>query len=139
MDTGAGQMGVLDLIGSMGEIQMVCGSESGGFGFSQYRIAPERTIQRITDDLSFRHAAAAGCSCGCTCTGMKETNVGPGDVVLVAGVGFIGFGTIINARYRVRLSSRWSESSTGWTSRGSWEPRTSSTPMHPTGSSRSTR
>ncbi len=101
LDTASGGvMSALDLPGSMGEIQKACGSPSGGFGFSKYRIAPERMIQKMPDDLSYRHAAAAGCSCGCTYTGMEEANVGPGDVVLVAGVGFIGFGAIINAKYR---------------------------------------
>ncbi|HMB58611.1 MAG TPA: zinc-binding dehydrogenase, partial [Xanthomonadales bacterium] len=76
------------------------GSESGGFGFSRYRLAPERMIQKIPDELPFRYAATANCSNGCTYTGVEEAGVGPGDVVLVGGIGFIGFGAIINAKYR---------------------------------------
>ena len=81
-------------------MERVCDSESGGFGFARYRIAPERQIQTIPDDLDFRHAALAMCSCGCTYTAAEETGVKAGDWVLVAGIGFIGLGAIINAKYR---------------------------------------
>jgi len=81
-------------------IELECGSESGGFGFSRYRLAPEGMMQKIPDDLPFRYAAAANCSNGCTYTGVEEAGVGPGDVVMVGGIGFIGFGAIINAKYR---------------------------------------
>ena len=81
-------------------IELECGSESGGFGFAKYRLAPEGMIQKIPDDLAFRYAAAANCSNGCTYTGVEEAGVKPGDVVMVGGIGFIGFGAIINAKYR---------------------------------------
>ena len=94
----------MEAIGQMGAgmrcIEIKCNSESGGFGFARYRIAPESMLQKIPDDLDFRYAAAANCSAGCTYTGIQELGVGPGDFVLVAGVGFIGFGAIINAKYR---------------------------------------
>jgi threonine dehydrogenase-like Zn-dependent dehydrogenase len=86
--------------GGMKSIEIACGSESGGFGFATYRIAPERMIQKIPDDLDFRYAAAANCSCGCSYTGVEETGVGDGDWAMVAGIGFVGFGAIINAKYR---------------------------------------
>jgi L-iditol 2-dehydrogenase len=86
--------------GGMMSIQESCGSESGAFGFERFRIAPERMIQKIPDTLDFRYAAAANCSAGCTYTGAEESGVKPGDWVMVAGIGFIGFGAIINAKYR---------------------------------------
>jgi threonine dehydrogenase-like Zn-dependent dehydrogenase len=81
-------------------IELTCGSESGGFGFGRFRIAPEIMIQKIPDGLDFRYAAAANCACGCTYTGIEELGVRRGDFVLVAGIGFIGLGAIINAKYR---------------------------------------
>lgn len=87
-------------VGSMRGIELNCASKSGGFGFSRYRIAPEHMIQIIPDELDYRYAAAANCSCGCTFTGVEELGVKAGDVVLVAGIGFIGFGAIINAKFR---------------------------------------
>jgi threonine dehydrogenase-like Zn-dependent dehydrogenase len=90
----------IDAPGGLKSIENACGSESGGYGFSQYRIAPDTMIQKIPDELSFRHAALANCSLGCTYTAFEETEIGRDDWVLVAGVGFIGFGSIINAKYR---------------------------------------
>ena len=86
--------------GGLGSIEKDCESESGGFGFSKYRIAPESMIQKIPNALPFEYAAAANCTLGCTYTGVEESGVKAGDWVLVAGIGFIGFGTIINAKYR---------------------------------------
>ena len=80
--------------------ERVCGNDSGGFAFAKYRTVPEDMLQRIPDSLSYRHAAAANCACGCTFSGVETLGVGSGDHVLVAGIGFIGFGVIINALYR---------------------------------------
>ncbi len=90
----------MDVPGGLKSIENDCGSESGGFGFSRYRIAPDYMIQKIPDDLSFRHAALANCSLGCTYTGIEDMGIKKDDWVIVAGVGFIGFGSIINAKYR---------------------------------------
>lgn len=81
-------------------IEKVNGSESGGFGMARYRIASERMMIRLPDDLSFHHAAAGNCSVGANFTFAEEAGVKAGDVVLVAGVGFMGLGAIINAAYR---------------------------------------
>ena len=97
------QLGVdnpLDVPGGLKSIENACGSESGGFGFVQYRIAPDCMLQKIPDDLPFRYAALALCSLGCTYTGIEEMDVRTDDWVVVGGVGFIGFGSIINAKYR---------------------------------------
>jgi threonine dehydrogenase-like Zn-dependent dehydrogenase len=90
----------MEIPGGLRSIVIDCGSESGGFGFSQYRIAKEMMIQKIPDSLPFRYAALANCSIGCTYTGVEDCGVKKDDWVVVAGVGFIGFGTIINAKYR---------------------------------------
>ncbi len=81
-------------------IEKVNGSASGGFAMSRYRLAPEHMVQSIGGELSFHHAAAANCLLGCTYTAAEEAGVSAGDVVLVAGVGFIGLGAICNALYR---------------------------------------
>jgi threonine dehydrogenase-like Zn-dependent dehydrogenase len=90
----------MDAPGGLKSIENDCDSESGGFGFVQYRIAPDYMIQKIPDQLPFRYAALANCSLGCTYTGIQEMDVRKDDWVVVAGVGFIGFGSIINAKYR---------------------------------------
>ena len=80
--------------------ERACGNDSGGFAFARYRTVPEDMLQRIPERLSFRHAAAANCACGCTFSAVETLGVATGDHVLVAGIGFIGFGIVINARYR---------------------------------------
>ena len=91
---------VMTTPGGLKSIEIACDSESGGFGFSKYRLVPESMLQSIPDELDFRYAATANCSNGCTYTGVQETGIGPGDWALVGGIGFIGFGAIINAKYR---------------------------------------
>lgn len=81
-------------------IERVNGSDSGGFGMAQYRIAPEHMIVRLPDGLQFEHAAAGNCTLGPSFTACSELGVGSGDVVLVGGVGFIGLGAVANALYR---------------------------------------
>ncbi len=81
-------------------IENVNGSESGGFAMAQYRIAPEHMIMKIPDGLRFKHAAAGNCTLGCTYTAAEHLNVRAGDIVLVGGIGFIGLGAIVNAKYR---------------------------------------
>jgi len=76
------------------------GSESGGFGMVQYRIAPEENLRVIDDDLDFRYAAAANCAVGCTYTNQEVMALKPGEWVLIGGIGFLGLGHIVNARYR---------------------------------------
>ena len=90
----------IDAPGGLKAIENVCGSESGGFGFSTYRIAPDYMIQKLPNDLPFRYAALANCSIGCTYTALEEADIRRDHWVVVAGVGFIGFGSIINAKYR---------------------------------------
>lgn len=81
-------------------IEKVNGSRSGGFGMARYRIAPEHMVVKLPDGLSFEHAAAGNCTLGCTYTACEEAGVGAGDVVIVAGIGFIGMGAVVNALYR---------------------------------------
>jgi threonine dehydrogenase-like Zn-dependent dehydrogenase len=90
----------IDAPGGLKAIQNACNSPSGGFGFEQYRISNDYMLQKIPNELPFRYAALANCSLGCTYTAFQETGINTGDWVVVAGVGFIGFGSIINAKYR---------------------------------------
>jgi threonine dehydrogenase-like Zn-dependent dehydrogenase len=90
----------MDVPGGLKDIENKCGSESGGYGFVQYRISSDYMLQKIPETLPFRYAALANCSLGCTYSGIQDMNVRKDDWVVVAGVGFIGFGSIINAKYR---------------------------------------
>jgi len=89
-----------DLPNTMLGMERLNGSESGGFAMARYRIASERMMIKLPDDLSFHHAAAGNCSVGANYTFAEETGVTAGDVVLVAGIGFMGLGAIITAAHR---------------------------------------
>jgi threonine dehydrogenase-like Zn-dependent dehydrogenase len=81
------------------EIQQLLGNDSGGFGFSQYRTAPETQLQKIPEGMSYEHAAAALCLLGTVFSPMLELDVDATNVVLVTGIGFVGLGGIISAKY----------------------------------------
>ena len=82
------------------DIEAHNGSESGGNGFCEYRLVPANMIEEIPDGLSYKYASAANCLIGCTYSGVRDLNIGPEDVCLVGGVGFIGLATIVNLKYR---------------------------------------
>jgi len=81
-------------------IEKVNGAESGGFGMARYRLAPEHMVMKLPDGLSFEHAAAGNCTLGCTYTAAEELDITADDVVIVAGIGFIGMGAVVNAMHR---------------------------------------
>ena len=90
----------MEVPGGLKHIEIECGSESGGYGFCQYRLSSNDQLQKIPAALDFRYAGLANCSLGCTYTGIADMGIKKDDWVIVAGVGFIGFGSIINAKYR---------------------------------------
>ncbi|MEH6549392.1 MAG: zinc-binding dehydrogenase [Pseudomonadales bacterium] len=75
-------------------------SQSGGNGFCQYRLVPQNMLELIPEELDDKYASAANCLIGCTYSGIRDLNIGPEDVCLVGGVGFIGLATIVNLKYR---------------------------------------
>jgi threonine dehydrogenase-like Zn-dependent dehydrogenase len=81
-------------------IEKVNNSASGGFAMARYRLAPDHMVVGLPAGLSFEHAAAGNCTLGCTFSAAEEAGVKAGDVVIVAGVGFIGLGAVTNALYR---------------------------------------
>lgn len=80
-------------------IEEVNGNASGGFGFSQYRTPPENQLQKIPDGMSYEHAAAAGCLIGTIFSPMLELGVNATDIVLITGLGFVGLGGVVSAKY----------------------------------------
>ncbi|MBO10918.1 MAG: zinc-binding dehydrogenase [Planctomycetaceae bacterium] len=89
-----------DVIAGLLGIEKANDSASGGFAMARYRLAPEHMVVKLPDGMSFEHAAAGNCTLGCTYTANEEAAVRAGDVVIVAGIGFIGMGAIVNALYR---------------------------------------
>jgi threonine dehydrogenase-like Zn-dependent dehydrogenase len=78
----------------------VCGSESGECGFAQYAIKPAWMLVRIPDTMSYEHASMACCGLGPTFGAMQRMRAGAGDTILLTGLGAVGLGGVINARFR---------------------------------------
>jgi L-iditol 2-dehydrogenase len=78
----------------------VCGSESGECGFAQYAIKPDWMLLPIPAGMSYEHAAMACCGLGPTFGAMQRLGVTALDTVLVTGLGAVGLGGVVNARFR---------------------------------------
>ncbi len=78
----------------------VCQSESGECCFAQYTIKAEWLLLPIPEGMSYEHASMACCGLGATFTAMENLSVGPGDTLLVTGLGPVGLGAVINGVIR---------------------------------------
>jgi L-iditol 2-dehydrogenase len=78
----------------------VCHSESGECGFAEYAIKPDWMLVPIPDTVPYEHASMACCGLGPTFGAMERMAVGVGSTVMITGVGAVGLGGVINARYR---------------------------------------
>jgi L-iditol 2-dehydrogenase len=75
-------------------------SEFGSSTYAQYILKPSWLIPVIPDDISTEHASMLCCGLGPTFGAMERMNMEAGDTVLITGLGPVGLGGIINARYR---------------------------------------
>lgn len=82
------------------DIESHNGCDSGGAGYSEYRLAPANMVHKIPEGLSYKHASAANCLIGCTYSSMRDHNISPEHYCLISGVGFIGHATLVNLKYR---------------------------------------
>lgn len=78
----------------------VCQSASGECGFAQYAIKPDWLLVPIPDDVSFEHASMACCGLGPTFGAMERMALQAFDTVLITGLGPVGLGGVINAKFR---------------------------------------
>jgi threonine dehydrogenase-like Zn-dependent dehydrogenase len=78
----------------------VCGSESGECSFAQYAVKPDWMLVPIPDGLSYEHASMACCGLGPSFGAMQRAQVDAFSTVLVTGLGAVGLGGVVNARFR---------------------------------------
>jgi L-iditol 2-dehydrogenase len=78
----------------------VCGSPSGECGFAQYAVKPDWMLVPIPDDVSYEHASMACCGLGPTFGAMQRMRVDAFSTVLITGLGAVGLGGVINAKFR---------------------------------------
>jgi L-iditol 2-dehydrogenase len=78
----------------------ITGSTAGVSTYAQYILKADWLLTPISDSLSYDHAAMACCGLGPTFGAMQHMRVDAFDTVLITGLGPVGLGGVVNARYR---------------------------------------
>jgi L-iditol 2-dehydrogenase len=76
------------------------GSIAGSGTFAHYTLKPGWLLPKIPDDVSYPKATMAIDGIGASFGGMERINVNSQDTVLVTGLGPVGLGALVNARFR---------------------------------------
>ena len=79
---------------------VICGSQTGTATYAQYCIKQDWLLIPIPDAVSYDHASMACCGLGPAFGAMQSMKVNSFDTVLIAGMGPVGLGGIVNAQYR---------------------------------------
>lgn len=78
----------------------VHGNDSGKFTLGQYVLQQDWLLSPIPEDIDYDRASLAVCALGPTFGACEKMNVGAFDTVLITGLGPVGLGGVVNARYR---------------------------------------
>ncbi len=78
----------------------LCGSETGLGTYAEYCIKQDWLCLPVPEGMSYEHASMACCGLGPTFGAMQRMKVDAFDTVLIAGLGPVGLGGVINARFR---------------------------------------
>jgi L-iditol 2-dehydrogenase len=76
------------------------GSEAGTATYAQYILKPDYLLTPVPDGMSYEYGAMACCGLGPTFGAMERLGVDAFDTVLITGLGPVGLGGVVNARYR---------------------------------------
>lgn len=76
------------------------GNREGLATYAQYLLKPAHLLMPIPDDLSEDLAALACCGLGPSFGAMARMHVDAFDTILITGLGPVGLGAVINAKYR---------------------------------------
>jgi threonine dehydrogenase-like Zn-dependent dehydrogenase len=76
------------------------GSREGSATYAQYLLKPSWLLSPIPDDVSWEHAGAALCGLGPSYGAFDAIGLNAYDTVLITGLGPVGLGAVVNARYR---------------------------------------
>ena len=76
------------------------GTPEGSGTFAHYVLKPDWLLPRIPDEVSFEHATMAIDGVGASFGAFQAIQVGALDTVLITGLGPVGLGAVVNARFR---------------------------------------
>jgi len=76
------------------------GTREGSATMAQYLLKPSWLLPPIPDGVSYERASLACCALGPSFGAFEQMGVGPFDTVLITGLGPVGLGAVVNARFR---------------------------------------
>ena len=82
------------------DFEALTGSTTGRGTFGQYILKPSWLLPKIPDDVSYAKATMAIDGIGASFGGFQSINVNAQDTILITGLGPVGQGATVNARYR---------------------------------------
>ncbi len=82
------------------DFNAIFGSDNGRGTFAQYLLAPSWRLRVIPDDVSYEHATMAIDGIGATFGAFQSLDISSSDTLLITGLGPVGLGGVVNARFR---------------------------------------
>jgi len=76
------------------------GSPEGRATMAQYLLKPSWLLSQIPDAVSYEHASLALCALGPSFAALEVAGLSAFDTVLITGMGPVGLGGVVNARFR---------------------------------------
>jgi threonine dehydrogenase-like Zn-dependent dehydrogenase len=82
------------------DFETVIGNKNGLGTFAQYVLKPDWLLPSIPDNVSYEHATMAIDGIGASFGAFQAIGINAFDILLVTGLGPVGLGAVVNARFR---------------------------------------
>lgn len=82
------------------DLDAFLGSREGSATYAQFIVKPSWMLAPIPDDVSYERASLTLCALGPSFGAFQSMDVGAFDTVLITGLGPVGLGGVVNARFR---------------------------------------
>ena len=82
------------------DVQAFIGSPEGRATYAQYLLKPSWILPKIPDSVSYELGSLALCGLGPSFGAFDQMDVDAFDTVLITGLGAVGLGAVVNAKYR---------------------------------------
>jgi L-iditol 2-dehydrogenase len=82
------------------DFEAFMGTREGSATYAQYVVKPSWLLPRIPDGVSYEHASLALCGLGPSFGAFEAIGLSAFDTVLITGLGPVGLGAVVNARFR---------------------------------------
>lgn len=82
------------------DVEAFTGTREGSATYAQYLIKPDWLLPSIPTSMTYEHASLACCALGPSFGAFQAMHLSAFDHVLITGLGPVGLGAIVNARFR---------------------------------------